>query len=122
MNEKSKIQIDRLKSSQEMSLLWSYVIHAEKSQHIFADNAAIQEKAGFAMIVPLTINVGKSYCCLWSTPRGLECAGIQDWIELGKMRNHSCSPRPAPGIGRMGERRGFSSTTERYGVRRWFSL
>lgn len=59
------------------------MIHVEKSQHIFADNAAIQEKAGFVMIVPLTINVEKIYYCLQSTPRELECADTRDGIKRG---------------------------------------
>ena len=84
MNGKLKIQTDRLKFSQEMSCPWSCVIHAGKLQHIFVDNAAIQEKGGFVNIVLLIMNVGKIYCCLWSTRRGLGYADIQDRIEQGK--------------------------------------
>jgi len=52
------------KSLQEMSRLWLFVIRAGKSRHLFADGAAIQEMAGFVMIVLLNINVGRKHCCL----------------------------------------------------------
>lgn len=48
-----------LRYLQEMRRRWSGVIRVEKSQHIFAGIAAIQDMAG------------------------LECVDIRDWIELG---------------------------------------
>jgi len=43
---------------------------------MFANNAAILEKVGFAMIVRRIMNAGKNYCCQWSTRRGLGCADV----------------------------------------------
>ena len=63
------------------------MIPAGKSQLMFADIAAIEEKAGFVMIARRIMNAGKKYCCLWSTRRGLGCADIEERIEQGKIRD-----------------------------------